>query len=118
MTATASGATALPDFLSVPFWGVTTLPYRPWRHGTRSTPETRRNAWVRKATFADLPPFHRPKDLPMPTPPATIALPRPLGTLTITRAADPETTPEGVEIVSRTVSPNGTVVEQLGDDRG
>ncbi len=54
----------------------------------------------------------------MPTPPATIALPRPLGTLTITRAADPETTPEGVEIVSRTVSPNGTVMEQLGDDRG
>jgi hypothetical protein len=54
----------------------------------------------------------------MTTPPATIALPRPLGTLTITRATDPETTPEGVEIVSRTVSPNGTVMEQLGDDRG
>lgn len=63
MTATASGAPALPDFVSVPFSRVTYLPYRPWRHGTLIAPETRRNAWVRKAAFADRDPHaSQPKE--------------------------------------------------------
>lgn len=36
------------------------------------------------------------------------------GTETIAPEAAPEKTPEGVEIVSRRVYPNGTVIEQLG----
>lgn len=48
------------------------------------------------------------------TTPSTTPLPRPFGTITITPAANPQRTPEGVEIVSRTVSPSGTVMEQLG----
>lgn len=43
----------LPEALSVPFRRVTNLSYLRWRHGTLTTPQTRRNAWVRMARFGD-----------------------------------------------------------------